>query len=104
MSEQFVGQEMVLSQMQDVYYWSRRAKSSSSEVDYVVVIEGRIHPVEVKSGVSGTLKSLHLFLKTYKSCSKGIVFSTRPYAESPETKITFIPLYFAFSATGGKGS
>ncbi len=31
----------------------------------------------------------------------GIVFSTRPYAELPETKITFIPLYFAFSATGG---
>lgn len=33
----------------------------------------------------------------------GIVFSTRPYAELPETKITLIPLYFAFSATGGKG-
>jgi len=38
MSEQFVGQEMVLSQKQDVYYWSRRAKSSSSEVDYVAVM------------------------------------------------------------------
>ena len=104
MSEQFVGQEMVLSQKQDVYYWSRRAKSSSSEVDYVAVMDGRIHPVEVKSGASGTLKSLHLFLKTYKSCSKAIVFSTRPYAELPETKITFIPLYFAFSATGGSMS
>ena len=63
MSEQFVGQEMVLSQKQNVYYWSRRAKSSSSEVDYVAVIDGGIHPVEVKSGASGSLKSLHLFLQ-----------------------------------------
>ena len=102
MSEQFVGQEMVLSQKQNIYYWSRRAKSSSAEVDYVAVIDGNIHPVEVKSGASGTLKSLHLFLKTYPNCSNGIVFSTRPHAELPESKITFLPLYFAFSATRGK--
>jgi len=26
----------------------------------------------------------------------------RPYAELPEQNLVFIPLYFAFSATGGK--
>ncbi len=100
-AEQFVGQEMVLSQKDDLYYWSRRAKSSSAEVDYVAVIDGRIHPIEVKSGASGRLKNLHLFLQTYRNSSKGIVFSTRPYAELPESNIVFVPLYFAFSATLG---
>lgn len=101
MAEQFVGQEMVLSQKQDLYYWSRRKKSSSAEVDFLAVIDGRIHPIEVKSGSSGRLKSLHLFLETYQNCSHGIVFSSRPYAEMPEKNIIFMPLYFAFSGTGG---
>jgi len=103
-AEQFVGQEMALSQKEDLYYWSRRAKSSSAEVDYVAVIDGRIHPVEVKSGASGRLKSLHLFLEKYKNSPKGIVFSMRPYAEPIEKKIVFMPLYFAFSATRGSNS
>ena len=101
MAEQFVGQEMTLSQGGDIYYWSRRVKSSSSEVDFVVVIDGSIHPVEVKSGASGRLKSLHLFLKTYQNSPGGIVFSGRPYDALPEKRITFMPLYFAFSAFGG---
>jgi hypothetical protein len=101
MAEQFVGQEMLLSQRGDIYYWSRRAKSSSAEVDYVAVIDGQIYPIEVKSGSSGRLKSLHLFLQTYKNSPEGIVFSMRPYAELPEKNITFMPLYFAFSNTAG---
>ena len=101
MAEQFVGQEMVLSQKEDLYYWSRRAKSSSAEVDYVAVIDGRIHPVEVKSGASGRLKSLHLFLEKYKNSPRGIVFSMQPYAELAEKNIVFIPLYCAFSVTQG---
>ena len=102
MAEQFVGQEMVVSQKEDVFYWSRRAKSSSAEVDYLAVIDGKIYPVEVKSGSSGRLKSLHLFLQTYQKCPKGIVLSTQPYADLPEKNLTFVPLYFTFSATGGK--
>lgn len=101
MAEQFVGQEMALSQKEDLYYWSRRAKSSSAEVDYVAVIDDRIHPVEIKSGVSGRLKSLHLFLEKYKNSSRGIVFSMRPYAEPAEKNIVFMPLYLAFSVTRG---
>jgi hypothetical protein len=101
MAEQFVGQELSISQKENIYYWSRRAKSSSAEVDFVVTIDGRIYPVEVKSGSSGRLKSLHLFLKTYQNCPTGFVFSMRPYAELPEKNIVFIPLYFAFSATRG---
>jgi uncharacterized protein len=102
MAEQFVGQELSVSQESGLYYWARQEKSSSAEVDYCAVLEGSILPLEVKSGSSGALKSLHLFLQTYPNCPQGLVFSTRPYSVMPEKKIVFLPLYFAYSATGGK--
>ena len=100
-AEQFVGQEILSNRGEDLHYWSRSAKSSTAEVDYITVIDGQITPIEVKSGVSGKLKSLHLFLKTYKKSARGVVFSSRPYEKLPEERIRFIPLYFAFSACRG---
>ncbi len=99
MAEQFVGQEMLVSQKGGLYYWDRQAKSSSAEVDYLAVLDGKIHPVEVKSGAAGSLRSLHLFLASYPECGKALVFSDRPYADLPEQRITFLPLYSAFAAT-----
>lgn len=99
MAEQFVGQEMLVSQQGSLFYWERQAKSSSAEVDYLAVMKGIIHPVEVKSGASGSLKSLHLFLATYPECGKALVFSDQPYSDLPEQKITFLPLYSTFAAT-----
>lgn len=99
MAEQFVGQEMLVAQENDLYYWNRQAKSSTAEIDYLAVMNGLVHPVEVKSGSSGSLKSLHLFLHTYPACGKALVFSDREYADLPEQKITFLPLYSVFAAT-----
>mgnify|MGYP000314279359 CR=1 FL=1 len=101
MAEQFVGQEILLPQKGDLYYWSRHAKSSSAEVDYVTVVDSKIYPIEVKSGSAGRLKSLHLFLQNYTDSPKGIVLSMRPYGELPEKNITFLPLYFAYSSAAG---
>jgi predicted AAA+ superfamily ATPase len=101
MAEQFVGQEMAVSQNSALYYWNRQAKSSSAEVDYLAVLDGKIHPIEVKSGASGSLKSLHLFISIYPNCGRAMVFSARPSAELPEQKISFLPLYSAYCATGG---
>jgi len=98
MAEQLVGQEMMLSQGSNLYYWSRSERGSSAEVDYLAVIDSTIHGVEVKSGPAGRLKSLHVLLQKYPKC-QGMVFSSGPYAELPEQKLTFIPLYFAQSAT-----
>ncbi len=100
-AEQFVGQEMMITQKRNLYYWSRAAKSSSAEVDYLAEINGRIVPVEVKAGSSGRLKSMHMFLNKHQESPGGYVFSTAPYSESPEHKLTFVPLYFAYSATAG---
>jgi predicted AAA+ superfamily ATPase len=102
MAEQFVGQELMVSQGGALHYWSRSKKSSSAEVDFLATINGQIYPIEVKSGPSGRLKSLHLLLNTYKNCPNGIVFYTGPYAEMSEEKIIFIPIYYVFSATGGE--
>lgn len=99
MAEQFVGQEMLVAQGSDLYYWSRQAKSSTAEVDFLAVIGGSIVPVEVKSGPSGRLRSLHLLLDSYANCERAFVFSSAPYAELPEQKLTFLPLYYAFQAT-----
>ncbi len=99
MAEQFVGQEMLISQKGNLYYWDRQAKSSSAEVDYLAVLDGKIHPVEVKSGAAGSLRSLHLFLASYPACGKALVFSDRPYADLACQKMAFLPLYSAYSVT-----
>jgi hypothetical protein len=67
MAEQFVGQEMVLSQGENIYYWSRQAKSSSAEVDFVAVIDGIFRQVEKPAPLSEDLSKQpgrHCFLWT----------------------------------------
>jgi len=77
--EQYVGQHLLFSQSSycepEVYYWVREKKNSSAEVDYVISEGTLIVPIEVKAGKSGTLKSLHLFLRE-KHCSLGVRFNS----------------------------
>lgn len=96
MAEQFVGQEL-LSAGQDLYYWSREAKNSLAEVDFLIDKNGKVYPVEVKSGPSGKLRSLHLCLTTYPDSPNGYVLSGANFASLPEQKLEFVPLYFAYS-------
>ena len=69
-TEQFVGQELLslkpYYEEPKLYYWEREAKNSSAEIDYLIAYKGRIWPIEVKSGKTGRLKSLHLLLEEYK--------------------------------------
>ncbi|MDH5298019.1 MAG: DUF4143 domain-containing protein [Desulfobulbaceae bacterium] len=70
LAEQFVGQHLVnLSQGLEtprLHYWLREGKSANAEVDYVVSRGNRVVPVEVKSGKSGSLKSLQHFMNRGK--------------------------------------
>jgi len=43
-------------------FWVREKSQSSSEVDLVIQHQGKIIPIEIKSGNVGTLKSLHQFI------------------------------------------
>ena len=93
LAEQFVAQEMLAWHGSELFYWSRDARGSTAEVDYLTALKGTIYPVEVKSGAGGTLRSLHLFLKKYSNCPKGLVLHSGYYRELPEQKLTFMPLY-----------
>jgi len=66
LAEQWVGQELLSSLdghlPPHLHYWAREARSSSAELDYIIANNKPV-PVEVKAGKSGSLKSLHLFMK-----------------------------------------
>lgn len=98
MAEQFVGQEILASTNNDLFYWSRDAKSSNAETDYLIEKQGKIIPVEVKSGKGGSLKSLHLLLETYLNVEEAFVFSDSLYGKIAGQKISYIPLYYVASA------
>lgn len=67
LAEQYVGQALLNSleahEHPYIHYWAREQRSSSAEVDFVIACERHVVPVEVKAGKSGSLKSLHVFLK-----------------------------------------
>ena len=46
-----------------LYYWQRSEKRGNAEIDYVLQHENQVIPIEVKAGSSGSLKSLHQFMK-----------------------------------------
>ena len=46
----------------DLYYWENTADGTRSEVDYIIARELKVLPIECKSGTSGKMKSLHLFM------------------------------------------
>ena len=95
LAAQFVAQEMIAASDHELCYWARDARGSSAEVDYLAIREGRILPVEVKSGAGGSLRSLHLMLATYPNCPEGMVLYSGTYARVPERRLTFLPLYYA---------
>jgi len=97
LAEQFVGQEILAAGHSDLFYWSRDAKSSTAEVDYLVIKKGKIMPVEVKSSASGRLRSLHMILNDYKNIPEGCVLSSAKFAKLPKQNLTFTPIYFTYS-------
>ncbi len=67
------------------------------EVDFMVPIGGRAVPIEVKSGITGSLKSLQVFLEK-KNSPFGIRFSQRPFYMGQ--KVREYPLYAIAPALG----
>ncbi len=65
-AEHIVGQEMVARETSVIKtrnFWVREAKNSNAEVDFVKQYNSSIIPIEVKSGSSARLKSLHFFME-----------------------------------------
>ena len=84
LSEQIVGQLLRTIEPcyiePHLYYWLREAKGSNAEIDYLLQHEGRVIPIEVKSGSTGSLKSLHYFMHL-----KNLQQAVRINADLPST-------------------
>lgn len=66
-AEQFIGQHLLYAgepyKEPELFYWNREKRGAAAELDYVIQAGSDIVPVEVKAGVTGTLKSLHVFMQ-----------------------------------------
>ncbi len=93
--EAFVGQELLAYsdpiKKENLYYWVRAEHSAQAEIDYLVQIEGKIIPIEVKSGKSLHLRSMHAFLQYHKNTPYGIrIWSNNRHIEE---NLHSYPLY-----------
>ncbi|MDR2424214.1 MAG: AAA family ATPase [Prevotellaceae bacterium] len=74
----------------ELYYWQRNERGSHAEVDFLIQKNSKIIPVEVKSGTTGKMQSLHLFMKE-KQSEYGVRTSLENFAEYDKIKV--YPLY-----------
>ena len=73
-----------------LHYWSRDEIGSQAEVDYLISLDSQIIPIEVKSGTTGKLKSMHLLMRE-KNLPLGIRLSESPLALHHQ--ILSVPFY-----------
>lgn len=97
LAEQFVGQQLLAeasggSENRSLYCWIRAEKNSEAEVDFVIVRDGKILAVEVKSGRSGTLRSLKVLRERFLVVSQSICLQQRATLEE-NNGVMFMPLY-----------
>jgi len=105
-AEQAVGQELLAlssRKMVKPLFWVREKGSSNADLDFVQADQNRYIPIEVKSGKSGSLKSLHSFLDRSENCDKAVRLYTGKYSvekavtplgQKPYTLIN-LPLFLA---------
>lgn len=83
------------------YYWVREEKNSLAEIDYLLTLNSKIVPMEVKAGVQGGMKSLWEFMREKKlqqavRCSLEN-FSSYDFIDEKDSKavrhVTICPLY-----------
>lgn len=88
LTEQYIMQQLRLSDERYIGYWTN--ERSTSEVDFVIQEEGKIIPIEVKSGENLKAKSFKLFCEKYKP-ETAIRASLSDYGKEPW--MTNVPLY-----------
>jgi len=93
--EAFVGQELLVYSdpiaKNRLFYWRKDNRNSHAEVDYLVQIKEQVVPIEVKSGTSLRIKSMHAFLNSHAQSTYGMRFSAHNYGI--DERIYTYPLY-----------
>jgi predicted AAA+ superfamily ATPase len=88
LTENFVIQQLLLNDENDIYYWAN--ENSTAEVDFVIQNEEEIIPIEVKSGTNIKSVSFKFFYEKYKP-AKAIRTSLADYKQ--EEWMINLPLY-----------
>jgi len=87
-AENFVLQELYAYGLKEVVTWSGR----TSEIEFVLEIDGDIIPVEVKSGVNTKSKSLQAYIQKYNP-TYAIKFTGNKFGRDMQKRIYNYPLY-----------
>jgi predicted AAA+ superfamily ATPase len=94
LAEQLVGQELLAYTRHEderfLFFWARESLNSSAEIDYLINVDEKILPIEVKSGSTGTLRSLKIFMEEKKS-ALGIRIAEKEF--SIEKNLLNLPFY-----------
>jgi predicted AAA+ superfamily ATPase len=101
-AEHIVGQEILAKEHSpdaSLIFWVREKKQSDAEIDYLINHNGSIIPIEVKSGSSGKMKSLKIFMNSTKT-DIAVRFYSGKFEITQETtpegekyKLLNLPLY-----------
>ncbi|MCZ6673050.1 MAG: AAA family ATPase [Verrucomicrobia bacterium] len=88
-AEQFAGQQLLYRGAEyenpELHYWRREKRGAAAEVDYLIAYGNKVVPIEIKSGKTGTLKSLHVFVS-----EKGSKVAVRFNSDLP-SNISLLP-------------
>jgi len=85
--ENFVANELTSGDFNKLFYWTSK---HSAEIDFLVEINQRIYPLEVKSGLSRKGKSLQIYNEKYKP-EKIVRISPRNFTQ--DQNFINVPLY-----------
>jgi predicted AAA+ superfamily ATPase len=88
--ENFVAQELTQATAKTLYSWM----SNTAEIEFMLEVDGKVLPIEVKSGLSGKLKSLNIFAQKYGSTYR-TRFSSRNLEINTEAAMHSYPLYLS---------
>jgi predicted AAA+ superfamily ATPase len=97
-AEQFVAQELLAKRSSnkkyELFYWDRPIHGSDAEVDFLIEYQNNVIPLEIKSGLQGSLKSLHSYIREVNP-DHAFIASQRNIEQMEG--ITWIPLYLVGS-------
>ncbi len=104
-SEMFAGLELMKNHdcftKADMYYWQNMARGTNAEIDYLIVRDGKVLPIEVKANTKGSMQSLWLFMRK-KGIKEAIRTSLENFGEFDHTDkedenltdhVNIVPLY-----------
>lgn len=84
-----------------LYYWTRQAKNSQAEIDYIDNFGRDVLPIEIKAGMKGGMKSLWIFMRD-KGIDRAVRcslenFGSLEYKDEEDAQairqVTICPLY-----------